>query len=351
MQSERWNDGYFVGHEAATRQMVMELLGRHTNYAKIQLDGQCTSLDSDIIDLAVKGSPSLSLRNIGWRSITSVLSSESRDKIRNLEFTADVEYMEGEVTSDDFEPSLRTLAYGLTNLPALDRLSYYQIPINLQLLQQSFGIVRTINQDTELKCKASTLDLTMCDIVLDEDTNYEAAEVNSSVTSLIWTPDGRWITQPQLAVAPLLLGFQNLKFLKLGRCKMTDLTDLYPHLTGKQTKLEILDVRGNNIGWVGTRDFLTRLPEMASLRRILMYNNPFETEQVADWLACGPLVHGSTCSWTTGPRIDILVDHWSTARRARGPVDHPITLPHSNCRCRDLQPVGKKIGGNALQKQ
>ncbi|CAJ1945788.1 unnamed protein product, partial [Cylindrotheca closterium] len=31
---------------------------------------------------------------------------------------------------------------------------------------------------------------------------------------------------------------------------------------------------------------------------------------------------GLAGSWTTGPWIDLLVDHWSTARRARGPLVH-----------------------------
>jgi hypothetical protein len=39
-------------------------------------------------------------------------------------------------------------------------------------------------------------------------------------------------------------------------------------------------------------------------------------------LARGPVDHGSTGSWSCGPRLDWLVVQWTTARMARGPVDH-----------------------------
>ena len=42
-------------------------------------------------------------------------------------------------------------------------------------------------------------------------------------------------------------------------------------------------------------------------------------------LARGPLDHGSTGSWSNGPRLDWLVVQWTTARLARGPVDHGST--------------------------
>ena len=47
-------------------------------------------------------------------------------------------------------------------------------------------------------------------------------------------------------------------------------------------------------------------------------------------LARGPVDHGSTGSWSSGPRLEWLVVQWTTARLARGPVDHGVV--HLNMR-------------------
>ena len=69
------------------------------------------------------------------------------------------------------------------------------------------------------------------------------------------------------------------------------------------------------------------------------------------WLV-GPVDHGSTCSWSSGPRLDWLVVQWTTARLARGPVDHPIRLSPGKADYRDSQAslAGPQIVANGREK-